>query len=518
MRKFLTILKKRYIIVNVIVCCLHKSTEKGLVVIQRGTKMFGFDDKKKRILTISFIAYAVIFLLVILMMNFERFSAFTDWMNDKLSVFAPILLGAVFAYLCNPLVKFFQNVVLKRMKKPGWKRALSIVFAYVLIMVVIAVFAITIFPQLVSSINDLVTKLTDGTYLNMVLTAIENLASKIPASEGGQIPPLNLDKIYGTINDLWLKFQNIDILTNIFEGAEIIGSYASKVFNVLKNIFFGLLLSIYFTIGKEKIYAQTKKIMYAVFSRKRCDAIYDWFRFADRTFGGFIVGKILDALFMIFVCSIAFSIAKIPYAILIAVVIGVFNIIPFFGPFIGVIPSALIILIASPDKFILFIILLLVIQQIDANIVEPRIVGSRTGLSSLGVIVAILIMNGYFGLVGMFFGVPIFAILYSLVQKYIDIQLEKKQLETDIAEYYHESSLVDPRKESENLSSRFFKFVGRSIADSEHKIVKYVKNKANGENADDASSEETVVEKVTSEDQVKKATEENNDTEVNENE
>ena len=439
--------------------------------------MFGFDDKKKRILTISLIAYAVIFLLVVLMMNFEKFSAFTDWMNDKLSVFTPILLGAVFAYLCNPLVKFFQNVVLKKMKKPGWRRALSILFAYLLILIVIAVFAVMIVPQLISSINDLVTKLTDGTYLNMVLSAIEDFANKLPGTgEDGQTPMLNLDKIYGTINDLWLKLQNIDILTSVFEGFEVIGSYASKLFNGLKNVFFGILLAIYFTIGKEKIYAQTKKIMHALFSKERCDAVYDWFRFADRTFGGFIIGKILDALFMIFVCSIVFSIAKIPYAILIAVVIGV-------------IPSALIILIASPDKFLLFIILLLVIQQIDANIVEPRIVGSRTGLSSLGVIVAIIIMNGYFGLVGMFFGVPIFAIIYSLAQKYIESKLTDKELNTDLADYYHETSLVDPKKESEPISSRFFHFLGQKIVNGEHKIEELVKKNISNNTAEKTENE-----------------------------
>ena len=456
--------------------------------------MFGFDDKKKRILTISFFAYAVIFLLIVFMMNFEKFSTFTTWLNDKLSVFSPILIGGIIAYLCNPLVKFFQNVILKRMKRKALKRGLSIFFSYLLIFAVIAIFAITIIPQLISSINDLVTKLTDGTYLNMVLSAIENLASKIPTAGDGesQIVALNLDKIYGTINDLWIKFQNIDIVTNLFEGAEIIGVYATKIFTAFKNIFFGLLLSIYFTIGKERIYAQTKKIMYAIFSKKRCEAVYDWFKFADKTFGGFIVGKILDALFIIFVCSIAFSIAQIPYAILIAVVIGICNIIPFFGPFIGSIPCGLIILIASPDKFLLFIILLLAIQQIDANIVEPKIVGSRTGLSSLGVIVAILIMNGYFGLIGMFFGVPIFAIIFSLVQKFIDFKLESKSLQTDIADYYSENSLVDPKKEPVSISSKMFKFLGKKITDGEHKIVDYVKSKTSSD--DDIEDEEKITE------------------------
>lgn len=444
--------------------------------------MFGFDDKKKRILTISFFAYAIIFLLAILMMNFEKFNTFTNWLNEKLNVFNPIIIGAVIAYLCNPLVRFFQHVVLKRISKPTLKRGLSILLAYLLILAVIAIFAVMIIPQLISSINDLFTKLTDGTYLNMVINAIDSLIGRLRNVNGiDNKPIIDTDKIYGKINDLWIKFQSIDIFENGFQGVEIIGSYASKLFTAIKNIFFGFLLSVYFIINKDKIYAQSRKIVYALFSKKNCDEIYTWFKFADKTFGGFIVGKILDALFMIFVCSIAFSIAKIPYAVLIAVVIGVFNIIPFFGPFIGAVPSAFIILIASPDKFILFIVLLLVIQQIDANIVEPKIVGSRTGLSSLGVIVAIIIMSGYFGAIGMFFGVPLFAIIYSLAQKFVDVQLQKKKLTTDLADYYSDTSIVDPKKDSTPISGKIFRLVGKSIVEGEHKLVDYVKSKKKGD-------------------------------------
>lgn len=439
--------------------------------------MLEFDNKKKKILTISLLVYAVVLLLLILMLNFEKFNSFTAWMNDKLSVFTPILIGAVISYLCNPLVHFFQNTVLKRSKSKVLKRGLSIFLAYFLIFVIITIFGIMIIPQLISSINDLITKLTDGTYLNMVLNATEKIIEKIFTAQGNEFtePVFDMDKIYGVINDAWIKFQNIDIFESGFQGVEIIGSYASKIFNGIKNIFFGLLLSVYFTIGKEKIYAQIKKIMHAFFSKEKCDSVYEWFRFADKTFGGFIVGKILDALFMIFMCSIVFSIANIPYAILISVVIGLFNIIPFFGPFIGIIPSALIVLISDPKKFLIFVILILIIQQVDANIVEPKIVGSRTGLSSLGVIVAILIMNGYLGLVGMFFGVPIFAILYSLVQKFIDIRLSKKELKTDLADYYSETSIVDPRREVPSLSSRFVHFCGKHVRIAERKLMKHIK-------------------------------------------
>ena len=161
-----------------------------------GVKMFGFDDKKKRILTISFFAYAIIFLLVILMMNFEKFNTFTNWLNEKLSVFNPIIIGAVIAYLCNPLVRFFQNVVLKRISKPTLKRGLSILLAYLLILAVIAIFAVMIIPQLISSINDLFTKLTDGTYLNMVINAIDSLIGGLKNINGVDNKPIiDTDKI-----------------------------------------------------------------------------------------------------------------------------------------------------------------------------------------------------------------------------------------------------------------------------------------------------------------------------------
>ena len=212
--------------------------------------------------------------------------------------------------------------------------------------------------------------------------------------------------------------------------------------------------------------------MVALFSEKKCVSILDWCRYADKTFGGFVIGKILDALFMICACSIAFSIAKIPYAILVSVVIGICNIIPFFGPFIGAIPCGLIILIAEPSKLLLYIILLLVIQQFDANVVEPKIVGDRTGLSSLGVIVAIMVMSGYFGIIGMFFGVPIFAICYTLVMSFVDKKLEKKAVTTDIADYYSENSIVDPRRVVEPVSVRFYQRLVKSAVNTEHKIVK----------------------------------------------
>ncbi len=444
------------------------------------TAVNNMDDKKKKILTISFFVYAIVFLFTIIMMNFEKFNTFTNWLNGKLDIFTPIFLGAILAYLCNPLVKFFQQKVLGKMKSNVLKRGLSILLAYVLLLLLIIVFAFMIFPQLISSIEDLMRKMTDGTYMNFALEKVNDFLNNFLNLDDNDVDLIDIDEINNAVSKFFMGSEDM-----LQQGLNLLISYGAKIFTGIKNIFFGLLLSVYFIIGKEKIYAQCKKIVNALFSKKKSHAIFDWCKFADKTFGGFVIGKILDALFMIFVCSIAFSIAGIPYAILISVVIGVCNIIPFFGPFIGAIPSGLIILIANPGKFIIFVIITLVIQQFDANVVEPRIVGSRTGLSSLGVIVAIMIMSGYFGVIGMFFGVPIFAIIYSLVMSFIDGKLKKKSLSTDLADYYSEDSIVDPRREVPSISARIFGFFGKKIVDGEHKVANFFSKKTHKEQIDE---------------------------------
>jgi predicted PurR-regulated permease PerM len=202
--------------------------------------------------------------------------------------------------------------------------------------------------------------------------------------------------------------------------------------------------------------------MLAIFPKKRYESISSWVLYANTTFGGFVVGKLLDALFMTVACSIVFGIAGIPYSVLIAVIIGISNIIPFFGPFIGAIPSGFIVLIASDtSKLFLFVFLLLLIQQFDANVVEPKIVGDKTGLTSLGVIAAVLIMSGYFGILGTFFGVPIYAIICSIIRSFVDNGLKKKELSTELADYYPENSLVDPKEQAEKKN--IFKWFGNLI-------------------------------------------------------
>lgn len=417
--------------------------------------MFNLNEKKKKILTVCAIIYAVLILVFVLIVSFDKFSAFGNWIDGKLSVFTPIVVGAIIAYLCTPLVRIFQNTILKKMKNVHARRTLSIVLTYLSIIGLVVIFVSLILPQLFSSAEEFLRKMTDGTYLNSTINSVNDLLNRIlTAKDDDRFEFIDVEQIMNYIRNF---FNDSGDLLQKLGNAFL--SYASKFMVSIKNVFLGFLLSVYFVISKERIYAQSKKIMLSFIPQNKFDSIVSWARHADTTFGGFVVGKLIDAIFMMIICSVVFGIAGIPYAVLISVIIGISNIIPFFGPFIGAIPSGFIVLIASDaSKLLLFVILILVIQQIDGNILEPKIVGNKTGLSSLGVIVAVIVMSGYLGIIGTFFGVPIFALLCSIVKSFVDNRLKKKELSTELSEYYPQDSLVDPREEHETINNRIYKW------------------------------------------------------------
>ena len=229
----------------------------------------------------------------------------------------------------------------------------------------------------------------------------------------------------------------------------------------LKNILLGIFISIYLLLGKERVSAQCKRFVKAFFPDKASNEILRIAKYSDRTAGRFILGTIIDAIIVAIVTLIMLTIFDIKYALLISLIIGVTNIIPFFGPFIGAIPSALLLLIDDitvminnpdePARFtcITFIILILIIQQIDGNIINPRVIGNSTGLSSLGVILSVTVMSGFFGFFGMLLGVPVAAIFIGLGKEIIEKRLAKKGLPVAVADYYPENSAVPPETPEE---------------------------------------------------------------------
>ena len=452
--------------------------------------MFDLTPKKKKILTVSAIIYALLIPLFILIVNFDKFSTWVKWINSKIDIFAPIIIGAIIAYLCLPLVHFSRDRILKKMNNTKAKNGLSILFTYIIVLGIVIAFVALIIPQLFSSAEDFFRNMTDGTYLNAAIQTVNDFINKLFQGENSFIDKQKI------IEYIRAFFDNSGELFK--QIGNFVLAYASNFVVSIKNIFLGFLLSVYFLIFKDRIFALSRKFCHVIIPEKRFHAFSNWVKYANTTFGGFVVGKLIDAIFMMLACSVVFGIAGIPYPILISVIIGISNIIPFFGPFIGAFPSGFIVLIASDvSTLILFVVLFLIIQQFDANVVEPKIVGDKTGLTSLGVIVAVLVMSGYFGILGTFFGVPIFAIICSLIRILVDSALKKKNLSTDLLDYYSENALVktsdketSSRANLFSLIERFLVFVFRKIkqffvfCSSKSKVKAENKKKKNKNNKD----------------------------------
>ena len=202
-----------------------------------------------------------------------------------------------------------------------------------------------------------------------------------------------------------------------------------------KNLIIGIIISVYLLAMKEQSLARCCKLLYGVLSERAANLVMRGTRRTDEIFSGFVRGKLLDSLIIGILCFIGGSILNLPYTPLVSVVVGVTNIIPFFGPFLGAIPSAFLILLVSPKQCLIFIIFVIVLQQFDGNILGPKILGSATGISSFWVVVTILLGGGFFGVLGMFLGVPVFACLQELVKHLIDRRLTQRNMPTEAYAY-----------------------------------------------------------------------------------
>lgn len=376
-------------------------------------------------------------LLVCLIVFKDEFSEFLNFMNSKLSVLNSLIIGAVIAYLINPVEKFFGRVY-RKVKNYKTQRFLSIFSAYFFVIGIITLFIIISVPQLVRSVNELPVKLQE--FLTIVTTHVKSWYDDFIISDFYKSiveytgKELDVNELLDSLMETSL---NIDKLLNDITTYVII--LVGKLYTGVTDGIVGLVLSIYLIASKDKLKAQAKKITTAIVGTERMDGVLEVVRYTDHAFGGFIQGKLINAVIITILTLIAFMIFGIPYPQLLALIIGVTDIIPIFGPFIGAIPSAFVVLIAAPEKLIPMLLIILIIQQIDGNYIGPKILGESTGLSSLGVFVAIIVMGGYFGLIGMLIGVPTFAVAQYLITKAVDKRLAEKGVSTDIEDYYSDS-------------------------------------------------------------------------------
>ncbi len=402
--------------------------------------------------TIFFGACAVVAILAFCAANADSIGAVFSNIGDILS---PLVIGGVIAYLCNPIMRFFEYVVFGKMKKGGLHHALSLMCTVIVFFGIIAGIIALIIPQLIDSIQHLISHSDE--YLLSLLGSVNDLIQKITANLPVDIDISTPEKLmellagtFGSLEDLLKKA--LSALSGLVMDSGAVGSVwniVTGLFSTLTDLLLGLFIAFYILSSKEKRSAQVRKFRAAYFTDGMNKKFHSLVRLVNQTFGAYIKGLILDSICVGLITFLALTIFGITdkYNILIAAICAITNVIPVFGPFIGAVPSGLIVLITNPDKLIPFIIIILVIQQIEGNIILPRIQGTSTNISSLSVLVAITVMGSLFGVVGMIIGVPVFAILIELGKRVIDERLRRRGRVTDTVHYYPKDAVGNAEEE-----------------------------------------------------------------------
>lgn len=366
------------------------------------------------------------------------------WLGATLRSFgkiiSPFVWGLVIAYLLYPLMRIYQNgvcqpfwrFVLKKSKKaetavPRLSRGFAVFLAMLSLLVILTGLIWLVAPQLYNSIETII--VNSGDYVEKADAFISRFFKENPDMErtiSGMFGDVSKGIVSWASNNLLPEFKSL--LTNVTSG---VFSVAKGIYNIL----IGMIVSIYMLYSKETFAAHTKKIIYAVFSLEAAERILNAAHFANEVFQGYISGKILDSLIIGLLCYIGCACLNIDYPVLVSFIVGVTNVIPFFGPFIGAVPSALIILTASPMHALIFVIFIVLLQQFDGNILGPKILGNRVGINGFWVLFAILVGAGLFGFKGMLLGVPVFVILYAFLKYLVDRKLERSGLPVRTEEF-----------------------------------------------------------------------------------
>ena len=397
---------------------------------------FAMIDKKPHIKPYLYgmlAGFGAISLSIIFFFLIYRFDGFGDAISTLTGILMPFIYGAVIAYLlkpvCNTIEAFLRRFISEKMK--GLINALSVTFTILFGLLLVYALFMMIVPQLITSVTTLYytaqANITKFMYWANHLEFIE---------KNEQIMEL-LNSAYAALNtnlDTWIKNTLLPSMQNILSGAAL---GVLNVVVVLKNLIIGIIVAVYMLASRKRFVQQGKMVLYSVVKPRWASLITEEVKYADRMFGGFINGKILDSAIIGLLCYIGCLIFKFPSALLVSVIIGVTNVIPFFGPFIGAIPATLLILIQNPIKALWFVLFVLVLQQVDGNIIGPKILGNTTGLSSFWVLFAILLFGGLWGFAGMIVGVPLFAVIYDVIKKLVIYGLQRHQ-ELTLLNSYHD--------------------------------------------------------------------------------
>ena len=350
-------------------------------------------------------------------------------------ILAPVIYGLVIAYLLGPIVNFWDrklNIVLEKyMKNTGRAEKIAkggaVLIALIMATVIVVGLLLLVLPRLIESVKTIVDSFP--AYIVQIQNVTEQLLENYPELESAAGEAYNR-MIYHM--ESWISAELMPTL-NVWVAKLTTGILG--IFSSMFNLLIGVIVSVYVLMSRQKFVGQGKKILYALMKPDVANNILTIMRQSNKIFGGFISGKLIDSLIIGIICFIGLYVMKTPYMVLVSVIVGVTNIIPFFGPYIGAIPSAFLILLVDWRQCIYFVLFIVILQQIDGNIIGPKILGNSTGLSAFWVVFSILLGGGLFGFAGMLLGVPVFAVIYSMIKTYIEWRLRKKNLPTASEDY-----------------------------------------------------------------------------------
>lgn len=401
------------------------------------------EPQKESTIKEAFLKWLGLFLVVVsalaIFFIVTNAEAILDTIGKYVVILRPVIYGCVIAYILNPLMKLYQELLLKLFDRKGKKASdkmkgivtgLSITLSLLTGIFIIIILCWMVLPQLVTSLTSLVNSLPEKAnyYYNMLNDNIRN--NTILADHLQDVALNTTEYLDEKINTELFPWMQSELLPSVNMVAVEFANGVMSVLNLLYNLFIGIIVAIYILASKNTFLAQAKKAVYGLFKKKHADAIIHYVRISNTMFSGFITGKIVDSTIVGIICFIAMKIFGLPYAMLVSVIVGVTNIIPVFGPYIGLIPSAFLILLVNPIQALYFIILIAILQQLDGNIIGPAILGESTGLSAFWVLFAILLFGGMWGIVGMIIGVPLFAVIYRIIADFINWKLLGRDLST----------------------------------------------------------------------------------------
>ncbi|MBE6543801.1 MAG: AI-2E family transporter [Ruminococcaceae bacterium] len=418
--------------------------------------------------TIAIYSFLVLAATVLFAVGLMRLSDIWNFIKNIISKLSPIILGIAIAYLLNPILNFFERKVFKKVfsgkKASTLRRALSLVCVVLSVLVAIYLIIIIILPQIIESYKTLASSYNS---VDDIITSIINY--------------FKTNEFFANNYEQVLSLLGIDMTTGdsaiIEELYNIAKTHIPTIITAIKDVAMGIyggviafILSIYLLAYREKVLAICKKLFASYMSPTKYDKLFHVFSITDHNFGMYIRGRLFDAVIVFLICYIAYGLMGLKYYPLLAFITGITNIIPFFGPFVGAIPVAMIVLFTQPQKILWVLIAILLIQLLDGNFISPLILGDSIGLSSIWIISSVIVFGELFGFIGMLLGVPVFATIYSLIREKTNETLEAKELPTPLSEYYPNAK-QEPDPQTKQPLYIFFAALWKKIKSAVEKII-----------------------------------------------